>query len=88
MDFITGLPKSEGNIIIVVVVDRLTNYTHFCSISHPFKASIVTTTFLETVQKRHGVPKIIVSDRDLIFMGNFWTEFLVTTLNLMGKLRF
>ena len=26
MDFITGLPKSEGKSVIMVVVDRLTNY--------------------------------------------------------------
>jgi hypothetical protein len=74
MDFITGLPKSEGKTIIMVVVDRLTKYAHFFSISHPFKSSIVATKFMETVQKIHGVPKIIVSDRDPFFTGNFWTE--------------
>jgi hypothetical protein len=75
MDFIAGLPKSEGNIGIMVVVDRLTKYAHFCSLSHPFKASLVAIqAFMETVQKLHGVPKIIVSDRDPIFTGNFWTE--------------
>jgi hypothetical protein len=35
MDFITGLPKSEGKTVIMVVVDRLTKYAHFFSISHP-----------------------------------------------------
>ena len=39
MDFITGLPKSKGKTSIMVVVDRLTNYAHFCAFSHPFKAS-------------------------------------------------
>jgi hypothetical protein len=29
---------------------------------------------MEIVQKIHGVPKIIVSDRDPIFTGNFWNE--------------
>jgi hypothetical protein len=74
MDFITGLPKSEGKSVIMVIVDRLTKYAHFCALSHPFKASTVATTFMETVQKLHGSPKIIVSDRDPIFTGHFWTE--------------
>jgi hypothetical protein len=74
MDFITGLPKSEGKSVIMVIVDRLTKYTHFCALSHPFKASIVSTAFMETVQKLHGSPKIIVSDRDPIFTGHFWTK--------------
>jgi hypothetical protein len=53
MDFIKGLPKYEGKTIITVVVDRLTKYAHFLSLSHPFKRSIVSTTFMETVQKLH-----------------------------------
>ena len=72
-DFITGLQKSEGKSVIMVIVDRLTKYTHFCALSHPFKSSTVATTFMETIQNLHGSPKIIVSDRDLIFTGNFWT---------------
>jgi hypothetical protein len=73
MDFITGLHKSEGKSVIMVIVDILTKYAHFCALSHPFKASTAATTFMETVQKLHGSPKIIVSDRDPIFTGNFWT---------------
>jgi hypothetical protein len=73
MDFIIGLPKSEGKSVIMVIVDRLTKYAHFCALSHPFKASTVATTFMEIVQKLHGSPKIIVSDRDPIFTGHFWT---------------
>ena len=61
MDFITGLPKSEGKSVIMVVVDILTKYAHFVA------------AFMETIQKLHGKPKIIVSDRDPIFTRNFWT---------------
>jgi hypothetical protein len=43
MDFITGLPKSEGKSVIMVIIDRLTKYAHFCALSHPFKASTVAT---------------------------------------------
>eukprot|EP00253_Pinus_taeda_P020227 PITA_20227 len=58
----------------MVVVDRLTKYAHFCALSHPCKANTVSTAFMETIQKLHGNPKIIVSDRDPIFTGNFSTE--------------
>jgi len=73
MDFIIGLPKSKGKSFIMVVVERLTKYANFCALSRPFKASIVSIIFMETIQKLHGNPKIIVSDRDPIFTGNFWT---------------
>ena len=73
MDFSMGLPKSKGKSVVMVVVDRLTKYAHFCALSHPFNASIVATAFMETVQKLHETLKIIVSDRDPIFTENFWT---------------
>jgi len=74
MDFNIGLPKSEGKSVIMVVVDRITKYAHFCALSHPFKASTIYTSFMEKIWKLHGNPKIIVSDRDPIFTGNFWIE--------------
>ena len=77
MDFITGLPKSEGKSVIMVVVDRLTKYAHFCALSHQFKASTVATAFMETIQKLHVNPKIIVSEKDPIFTRNVWTAFFI-----------
>jgi len=73
MDFIIGLPKSEGKNVFMVVVDRFTKCAHFCALLHPFKASTISTAFMEIVQKLQGNPKIIVSDRDPIFTGKFWT---------------
>ena len=63
MDFITGLPKFEGNSVMMVVIDRLIKYAQFCALSHPFKANIISIAFLGTIQKLHGNPKIIVSDK-------------------------
>ena len=57
MDFIRGLPKSEGNIVIMVIVDRITIYAHFFALPHPFKSITVATAFMETIQKLHGNPK-------------------------------
>ena len=74
MVFITGLPKSEGKSVIMVIVDRLTKYAHFCALSHAFKGNTVATAFMETIQKLHGNPKIIVSGKDPIITGNFWME--------------
>ena len=74
MDFITDLPKSKGKSVIMVVVDRLTKYAHFCALSHPFKSRTVANPFMETFQKLHGTPNIIVSERDPIFNSNIWTD--------------
>jgi hypothetical protein len=46
----------------------------FFSLSHPFKESTIAIAFMEIVQKLHGVSKIIVSERDTIFIGNFSIE--------------
>jgi hypothetical protein len=75
MDFITGLPKSKGQDVILVIVDRLTKYAHFLTLSHPFTAQQVAKLFVDTFFKLHGPPSTIVSDRDSIFTSKFWQEF-------------
>ena len=74
MDFITGLPKSGNKSVIMVVVDHLYNYTHLCTLQHPFTTSTVAQIFMDQVFKLHGMPHSIVSDRDPTFTINFWQE--------------
>ena len=74
MDFIEGLPKAGGMNVIMVVVDRLSKYAYFVTMKHPFSAKQVAMEFIDKIVQRHGIPKSIISDRDKIFVSNFWKE--------------
>jgi hypothetical protein len=74
MDFIEGLPKSNKQNVILVVVDRLTKYVHFMALAHPYTAAKVADLFMKNVFKLHGMPTSIVSDRDTAFTATFWQE--------------
>jgi hypothetical protein len=71
MDFIEGLPLSSGYSVILVVVDRLTKYSHFLPVKHPYSAASIAQLFLDNIVKLHGVLKTIVCDRDKVFTSSF-----------------
>jgi hypothetical protein len=74
MDFIIGLLELGNKSVIMVVVDRLSKYSHFYALHHPFIASTVAKIFMDQVFKLHGMPHFIVSDHDPTFTSNFWQE--------------
>jgi hypothetical protein len=74
MDFIEGLPMSANKNSILVVVDRVTKYSYFLPLSHPFTAQVVSQMFIDNIFKLHGPPVAIVTNRDPIFTSKLWQE--------------
>jgi transposase InsO family protein len=72
MDFVEGLPKSQNKDVILVVVDRLTKYAHFISMTHPYTAQDVAQIFMDQVFKLHGLPQVLLTDRDSLFTSTIW----------------
>jgi hypothetical protein len=71
MDFIVVLPKLGNNSVIMVVVDRLSKYAHFCALQNPFIASKVAQIFMDNIFKLHGMPHSTVSSKDPNFTNIF-----------------
>ena len=60
---------------ILVVVGKLTKYAHFIGMKKSDSVKDIVEIFCKNVYKLHGFPKVIVSDRDPKFKGNFWKDF-------------
>jgi transposase InsO family protein len=75
MDFIVQLPcTKKGYDAILVVVDRLSKRVHFIPTLTTATAPDVAKLFFDQVFRLHGLPKIIVSDRDPKFISKFWKD--------------
>ena len=75
INFIEGLSRSQGKDVIMLVVDRLSKYTHFIAFSHSYSTKTVAQAYMDNVYKLHDILDFITSDRDLVFLSDFWQEF-------------
>lgn len=75
MDLITQLPKTKkGNDAIVVHVDKLTKKVIMTATKTTVTAPELATIVYREVVRHHGVPEMIISDRDTRFTSMFWKE--------------
>ena len=73
IDFIIGLPKTKyQQDSVMVVVDTLTKAAHFIPVKSTFGTAQVADVFLKEIVRLRGVPKVIVSNRDVKFTTAFW----------------
>ncbi|GJU82796.1 putative reverse transcriptase domain-containing protein [Tanacetum coccineum] len=73
MDFVTKLPKSsQGYDTIWVIIDRLTKSAIFVPMRETDPLEKLARMYLKEVVTRHGIPVLIICDRDPRFASHFW----------------
>ena len=70
----TDLPDSDGKTAVAVFVDRLTKMVHFFPCTKEVTATEYARLFVNQVFRLHGMPEVIISDRDPRFVSKFWGE--------------
>ncbi|KAJ9522563.1 hypothetical protein QJQ45_008332 [Haematococcus lacustris] len=80
MDLITQLPVTPtGHDAIVVFVDKLTKMIHTVPTTTTVSAPDLAQLFFDSVFRYHGLPKVIISDRDPGFTSTFWQQLFAKT---------
>jgi hypothetical protein len=69
------LPRTQKqNDSIMVVIDNLSKSAHFIPINSTFKAIKIVEISMKEIFRLHGIPKMVISDRDVKFTSTFWKE--------------
>ena len=78
MDFITKLPNSKDPIIgkvynsIWVDIYRLTRFTILAPTLKEYNEDHMASLFMQKHAVYFGIPEIIITDRDAIFISKYW----------------
>ena len=77
LDFITGLPLSNGKDTILVLVDKLTKFAHFIATMSNINARDTAVLIFKRVVKVFRLLEVIISDRDPRWINSVWTNLAV-----------
>jgi hypothetical protein len=69
LDYVTHMLESNGFNSVLIVVDYLTRMTHFLPCTKTVTAEEIATLFLQGVCRLHGLPRVLISDRDPKFVS-------------------
>ena len=76
MDFIVGLPKSDGSTKIWVIVAKFSKMAHFIQLRTEEHIKELALTFVKEIWRLDGLPSSIVSNRDTRFTSKLWTSLM------------
>ena len=75
IDFVTGLPKSQGKSVILTIVDRFSKSAHFVPLAKLPSGKETAEIMITNVFRLHGLPLEVTSDRGPQFASAFWKAF-------------
>ena len=75
MDFVTHLPKTKhGFDTLLVIVDYVTKMMALRPTYNTATTVDTARLFVDAVVRAHGLPRVIMFDRDTRFTSHFWKE--------------
>jgi hypothetical protein len=74
MDFIGPFPESKGFNYLWVVICRMTSMVHLIPVHTKITATELSWVYHREIVRLHGLPSLIVSDRDSKFTSKWWRE--------------
>jgi hypothetical protein len=82
LDFIIKLPLSKEALTgvtydsILIVIDRLIKYAYFISYKEGLTVEELVYTFNRNIIINYGILEEIISNKDKLFISNFWKSLM------------
>ena len=74
IDFVTGMPEEDGMNTICSIVDKAMKMCHSIPCNDTIIAKGTAQLYWQHVGRLHGIPSVIISNRDSRFTSRFWFE--------------